>query len=376
MWRHSPSQQLASQESQKISPFWRRPAQSQNSNACQRDDLTLKNEQLELEIQQLRENVDKLMVDITSKAITIKAQQSQKTPHTSSKGDEKATSPARATPSKDLINIYDDVTRDIERELMNIIHNKGQECDYLAQRLAEREISAENALMQLNTSRRVQQHLQTTCSSFLSELAHEFAHVSHELRGQQRQHAALEEHRKMAEQGLKQLTGVLEEKQTAIDSSICPHTTILLYVSSYCYTCPHTTMCPQTGVLEEKQTAIDSLQTRLSTSEDALAVLSESSKLAKGENNRLKDELGAIRQRDTQVLSLLALMAQKYKYLLAGCPPPKGQPGAQFTCFTGTKVRILTQLRRRSWCSGCLLYWYKSANTDAAKRRAGCLPPK
>ena len=222
MWRrsvHSPSQQSASQGSPKISPFWRRPAQSQNSNACQRDDLTLKNEQLELEIQQLRENVDMLMVDITSKATTIKAQQSQKTPHTSSKGDEKATSPARATPSKDLINIYDDVTRDIERELMNIIHTKSQECDYLAQRLAEREISAENAFMQLNTSRRVQQHLQTTCSSFLSELAHEFAHVSHELRGQQRQHASLEEHRKMAEQGLKQLTGVLKENQTAIDSS-------------------------------------------------------------------------------------------------------------------------------------------------------------
>ena len=222
MWRrsvHSPSQQSASQGSPKISPFWRRPAQSQNSNACQRDDLTLKNEQLELEIQLLRENVDKLMVDVTSKATTIKAQQSQKTPHTSSKGDEKATSPARATPSKDLINIYDDVTRDIERELMNIIHTKSQECDYLAQRLAEREISAENAFMQLNTSRRVQQHLQTTCSSFLSELAHEFAHVSHELRGQQRQHASLEEHRKMAEQGLKQLTGVLKENQTAIDSS-------------------------------------------------------------------------------------------------------------------------------------------------------------
>ena len=65
-------------------------------------------------------------------------------------------------------------------------------------------------------------------------------------------------------------------------------------------------MCPHTGVLEEKQTALDSLQTRLSTSEDALTVLSESSKLAKGENTRLKDELDAFRQRDTQVLSLLA----------------------------------------------------------------------
>ena len=113
-------------------------------------------------------------------------------------------------------------------------------------------------------------------------------------------------------------------------------------------------MCPHTGVLEEKQTAFDSLQTRLSTSEDALAVLSESSKLAKGENNRLKDELDAIRQRDTQVLSLLALLVQSANTdaakRRAGCLPPKGH--AVFTTLV------------------YLPCWYKSTNADAAKGHA------
>ena len=48
--------------------------------------------------------------------------------------------------------------------------------------------------------------------------------------------------------------------------------------------------------------------------------------------------------------------------------------GTQFTCFTGTKVQILTQLlaqlSRRSCCNllflSYLLYWYKITNTDAA----------
>ncbi len=48
-----------------------------------------------------------------------------------------------------------------------------------------------------------------------------------------------------------------------------------------------------------------------------------------------------------------------------------GLAGTQFTCFTGTKVQILTpDSRRHSAPRGivgkavCLLYWYKSTNTD------------
>ena len=58
------------------------------------------------------------------------------------------------------------------------------------------------------------------------------------------------------------------------------------------------------------------------------------------------------------------------------------QTGTHFTCFTGTTVRILTHedsvfgsgdggFGRRgqySRCSVCLLYWYKSTNTGAARR--------
>jgi hypothetical protein len=53
-------------------------------------------------------------------------------------------------------------------------------------------------------------------------------------------------------------------------------------------------------------------------------------------------------------------------------PPRKkvaGEAGARFTCFTGTRVQILTQLlrlREGSRCSVYLLYWYTSTNTDAA----------
>jgi hypothetical protein len=42
--------------------------------------------------------------------------------------------------------------------------------------------------------------------------------------------------------------------------------------------------------------------------------------------------------------------------------------GSQFTRFTGTKVQILTLLRRRAErlrFSVYLLYWYKSTNTDS-----------
>jgi hypothetical protein len=50
-----------------------------------------------------------------------------------------------------------------------------------------------------------------------------------------------------------------------------------------------------------------------------------------------------------EVLSLLALLVQKYKYCKergeeAGEEGVAG--GAQFTSFTGTKVQILTQLQR------------------------------
>ena len=68
--------------------------------------------------------------------------------------------------------------------------------------------------------------------------------------------------------------------------------------------------------------------------------------------------------------------------------------GAQFTCFTGTKVQRLTRQerscaeRRRAWCrrlrprprapqvySVYLLYWYKSANSDATATPA-CPPTR
>jgi hypothetical protein len=44
--------------------------------------------------------------------------------------------------------------------------------------------------------------------------------------------------------------------------------------------------------------------------------------------------------------------------------------GTQFTCFTGTKVQIMTQkdlvrITHMSRYSVYLLYWYKSTNTDA-----------
>jgi hypothetical protein len=44
--------------------------------------------------------------------------------------------------------------------------------------------------------------------------------------------------------------------------------------------------------------------------------------------------------------------------------------GMQFTCFTGTKIHILTQKARvsdlqRPYRRVYLLYWYKSTHTDA-----------
>ena len=55
---------------------------------------------------------------------------------------------------------------------------------------------------------------------------------------------------------------------------------------------------------------------------------------------------------DRQVLNLLALLVQKYKYRHAArCHTGKLDRGAraaesvQFTCFTSTKVHILTQKR-------------------------------
>jgi hypothetical protein len=47
------------------------------------------------------------------------------------------------------------------------------------------------------------------------------------------------------------------------------------------------------------------------------------------------------------------------------CGEACGEAGAHFTCFTGTKVQILTRQ---------LLYWYKSKNTDAAVTQALNLP--
>jgi hypothetical protein len=45
----------------------------------------------------------------------------------------------------------------------------------------------------------------------------------------------------------------------------------------------------------------------------------------------------------TEVLSLLALLVQKYKYCMnVVIKRADKDGGTQFTCFTGTKVQILT----------------------------------
>jgi hypothetical protein len=89
----------------------------------------------------------------------------------------------------------------------------------------------------------------------------------------------------------------------------------------------------------------------------------------------------------TRVLSLLALLVQKYKYGRRGgaLAQTRRRPRrcsalecSQFTRFTGTKVQILTlytdttappTLLRSRVISVYLLYWHKSTNTDAAHRR-------
>jgi hypothetical protein len=56
-------------------------------------------------------------------------------------------------------------------------------------------------------------------------------------------------------------------------------------------------------------------------------------------------EEDAERRRELKVLSLLALLVQKYKYRSrggGGRGAPARTQGTQFTCFTGTKVQILT----------------------------------
>ena len=49
-----------------------------------------------------------------------------------------------------------------------------------------------------------------------------------------------------------------------------------------------------------------------------------------------------------QVLTLLALLVQKYKYVASGHLEGvyRRDTCTHFTCFTGTKVQILTQLRQ------------------------------
>jgi hypothetical protein len=48
-----------------------------------------------------------------------------------------------------------------------------------------------------------------------------------------------------------------------------------------------------------------------------------------------------------QVLNLLALLAQKYKYWRS-----RKRIGTRFTCFTSTKVQILTQQEERRYSGG------------------------
>ncbi len=68
------------------------------------------------------------------------------------------------------------------------------------------------------------------------------------------------------------------------------------------------------------------------------------------------------------VLSLLALLVQKYKYgQKLSSAAEQSWRGAQFTCFTGTKVQMLTPEEPRQKLAGYsvyLLYWYKSTNAD------------
>jgi hypothetical protein len=68
----------------------------------------------------------------------------------------------------------------------------------------------------------------------------------------------------------------------------------------------------------------------------------------------------------SEVLSLLALLVQKYRYWLPA-PLRSRRTSTQFTCFTGTKVQILTtcssQIKAHQY-SVYLLYWYKSTDTD------------
>jgi aconitase B len=80
-------------------------------------------------------------------------------------------------------------------------------------------------------------------------------------------------------------------------------------------------------------------------------------------------------------LACLGFSADLVMQVCTVLPHLRRAPSAQFTCFTGTKVQILTQMdiyiyitksfcRTAAYpkaylrCSVYLLYWYKSTNTD------------
>ena len=111
----------------------------------------------------------------------------------------------RRAESAALIDSYDDVTAGIEAELVKMIETKGQEADYLAQQLAEREMVTEGAFFQLQS-----------CSTFLVDLLDELTQANRELLLERRRQSAREAARNAAEHNCQQLRVALEEELSTI----------------------------------------------------------------------------------------------------------------------------------------------------------------
>jgi hypothetical protein len=74
------------------------------------------------------------------------------------------------------------------------------------------------------------------------------------------------------------------------------------------------------------------------------------------------------------ILTLLALLVQKCKYVEQLAQHSGAQPGryTHFTCFSGTKVQILTQLR---CCSGSGPYTHTQPGRSTANADRGAASP-
>ena len=116
----------------------------------------------------------------------------------------------------DLIASYDDVTRGIEAELVNIIHAKGRDMESLSKELNDSKFAVKCAHEQLDTSRRMHEHSQERCSTFLSGFIDEVGHAIHELHREQRQQKAREADNRALENQCRQLHQQLEEKEATI----------------------------------------------------------------------------------------------------------------------------------------------------------------